>query len=66
MQRLLAKGIVPLGQLLNHGSLKYQVDLTDPDNNKLESTKLLLNLEYTCPTLQAQTPKQAPLSKKYF
>ncbi|CAF0722705.1 unnamed protein product [Brachionus calyciflorus] len=47
--KLLAKGIVPLGQLLNHGILKYQVDLTDPDNNKLESTKLFLSLEYRCP-----------------
>lgn len=37
LNRLLAKGIIPLGQLVSHGSLKYQVELTDPDNNKLES-----------------------------
>jgi hypothetical protein len=31
-----------MAQLINHGSLKYQVDLTDPDNNKLESVCFVL------------------------
>jgi hypothetical protein len=34
--RLLAKGIISLLPLITSGFLNYQVELTDPDNNKLE------------------------------
>ena len=37
--RLLAKGVVSLEKLITSGSLKYQVDLVDSFNNKIESVK---------------------------
>ena len=42
LKRLLAKGIIPLSKVLNYGSLKYQVDLLDDQNNKLESVSLFI------------------------
>ncbi len=45
----MAKGVVPLGQLLKCDSLHCQVELYDSSMNKLESLKLFLNIEYKQP-----------------
>jgi hypothetical protein len=61
----LAVGTVQLSGLISYGSMKYQVDLTDPDGNKLEATKLMINLEYKTPSAPPTGPKAAPISKLF-
>ena len=44
--RLLAKGVVKLEGLINSGSQKYQVDLKDAQNNKIESVNVFTALHF--------------------